>query len=162
KANFDIWEDSASPGWTKRLRDWLSHHSIIYQIVFHGPLQGLINGEAQIKNVWKNNSSATSLVIPEKNISEAFLPKGMLSRLDQENASIREGMLITFKLLKEMNDTCRENHIEFVVVVIPTKEMVFSDFLQHKPELPLSDVLDSLIANQQVAREKLFKFLGDS
>ena len=130
--------------------------------MFHGPLLGRFQGEVQIKNASRIYDSATSLIIPEKNICEAFLPKGILSRLDQENEFIREGMRITFKLFKEMNETCRQNNIEFVVTVIPTKEMVFSDFLEHKPELPLSDVLDKLIANERGAREKTFKFLSDS
>jgi lysophospholipase L1-like esterase len=61
-----------------------------------------------------------------------------------------------------MNETCRQNNIEFVVTVIPTKEMVFSDFLENKRELPLSDVLDKLIANERLARERTFKFFNDS
>ena len=49
-----------------------------------------------------------------------------------------------------------------MVVVIPIKEAVFSDYLEHNPKLPLHDVLDNLMANEPVARAKTFKFLSDS
>lgn len=163
KVSFDIWEAPASPSWQKKGRLWLSRHSVFYQLVFHGPLLGRFQGEVQIKNAPQlYYDSATSLSVPEKNILEAFLPKGILRRLDQSNPSVREGMRITFKLLKEMNEICRQNHVQFVVAVIPTKEMVFSDYLERNSALPLSEVLDKLLANERLARERTFAFLAGS
>lgn len=162
KVNFDIWEAPASPTWHKKIRIWLSGHSVIYKLVFHGPLLGRLKGEAQIKNASRLYDSATTLIVPEKNIREAFLPKNILRNLDQENENIKEGMRITFRLLKEMNEACLQNNIQFLVVVIPTKETVFSEYLEHNSKLPLSDVIDKLLANERIAREKLFKFFGDS
>jgi len=63
--------------------------------------------------------------IPDNHILEAFRPKAVLFGLDQDNPNVREGMRITFELLKQMNEICRQNHVQFVVVVVPTKEMVF-------------------------------------
>jgi hypothetical protein len=165
KADFDIWEvpsNDAWHTWNKPLRLWLSRHSVIYQLVVHGPLLGRLNGETQIKHASQIYGSAVSLIIPEKHICEAFHPKGILRWLDQDQETVREGMRITFKLFKEMDETCRENNIQFIVLVIPTKEMVFSPYLEHNPKLPLSDVLDKLIANERLAREKVFKFFSDS
>ena len=71
-------------------------------------------------------------------------------------------MRITFKLLKEMNDICHQNHVQFLVVVIPTKEMVFSSYLEHNPQVSLGDVLDKLLANERLALAKTFQFLNDS
>jgi hypothetical protein len=86
----------------------------------------------------------------------------MLSRLDQDNPEILEGMRITFELIREMNETCQRQHIRFVVVVIPIKEEVFSDYLEHNPKLPLSDVLDKLLPNDRLARQRTFDFLTES
>jgi lysophospholipase L1-like esterase len=61
-----------------------------------------------------------------------------------------------------MNRTCRANNIEFLIAVIPTKEAVFADYLEHNSGLPLSDVLDKLIANERIAREKVFQFFNES
>jgi hypothetical protein len=162
KVKFDIWERPPARTWHKKVRVWLSRHSVLYQLTVHGPLLGRVQGEMQIKNAHRSGSGAVALEVPEKQILEAFLPKGILLRLDQESASVREGMRITFKLLAEMNETCRNNQIDFVVAVIPTKEMVFAEYLEQKPELPLSDTFDRLIANERIARDKTFEALRRS
>src|SRR5579872_683210 len=160
----DIWGPPApNPGWLKKSRMWLSWHSVIYQLVFHASLGGRLQGEAQIRNAAQlYPGSATSLIVPGKNILEAFRPKSMLSRLDQDNPDIREGMRITFTLIKEMNEVCQQHHIRFLVVVIPIKEEVFSDYLEHNPKLPLNDVVDKLLPNDRLARQKTFEFLSES
>jgi hypothetical protein len=161
--NFNIWENPPVPSWHKKIRVWLSQHSVVYQLLFHASLGGRVQGEMQISNASQlYPDQATSLIVPRDNILEAFRPKGMLSRLDQESPNVREGMRVTFRLLEEMNEICHQNHAQFLVVVIPTKEMVFSDYLEHNSKLPLSDVLDKLVANERLARERTFKFLTDS
>ena len=40
-------------------------------------------------------------------------------------------MRITFKLLAEMNEISRQNQAQFIVVIIPTKEMVFAEYLEY-------------------------------
>jgi hypothetical protein len=161
QVNANIWEVAQAAGWNRRFRTWLSRNSVVYKLVFHGPLLGRIKGNLQIENASRLYDSTATLIIKEKNISEAFLPKGILLRLDQEREGVREGMRITFKLLKEMDQLCRQNNIQFVVAVIPTKETVFSEYLEGK-KMPLSEVIDRLIANERKAREKVFKFLGES
>jgi hypothetical protein len=162
-ADFNIWQKPADTGWFKSARVWLSEHSIVYQLLFHGAWGGRIQGEAQIRNAAQlYPGEATSLSFPDKNILEAFRPKSMLVRLDQKSPGIQEGMRITFELIKQMNEICRQNNIQFVVVVIPIKEAVFSEYLEHNPKLPLTDVLDPLLVNERLAREKTFKFLDDA
>jgi hypothetical protein len=163
KADFDIWKAApAELSWHKKIRIWLSRHSLTYQLVFHGPLMGQVQGEAQIRHAAQLYDSATSLNIPEKNILEAFLPKMLLRNLDQKSPQVQEGMRITFELLKEMNEICHAHHVQFLVVVIPTKELVFSGYLQHKPSLPLGSVVDRLLVNERLAEQKMFRFLTDS
>jgi hypothetical protein len=86
----------------------------------------------------------------------------MLRVLDQNDADIREGMRITFDLIVKMTEVCRRNDIEFVVLVIPTKEMVFAEYLEQKPQLSLSNVIDQLLANERQARKETFEFLVNS
>ena len=162
QVDFDIWERPRPESWHKQVRVWLSRHSVLYQLVFHGPLLGRLQGEFQIRNADRISASVTTIVVPEKKIFEAFRPEGMLRILDQENPSVREGMRITFKLLAEMNEISRKHGIGFLVVVIPTKEMVFADYLEHKPGLHLGDVVDKLLGHERLARERTFKFLKES
>jgi hypothetical protein len=162
-ADVDTWDSPVNPSWSKNVRTWLSRHSVLYELVFHAGIGGRVQGEFQIRNAAQLYPGvATSLVVPEKNILEAFRPKNMLSRLDQENPNVREGMRITFELLREMSELCRQKQVDFLVVVIPTKEMVFSNYVEHNSKLPLSEVLDRLAVNEQLARERTFSFLSVS
>jgi hypothetical protein len=163
KVEANIWEAPPNDTRVKRIRVWLSRHSVIYQLAFHVGFGGRVKGEIQIKNAAELYPGyATSLVVPEKNILEAFRPKGVLFGLDEENPNVREGMRITFELLKEMNEICQQNHMQFLVVVIPTKEMVFSDYLEHDEKLPLDDVIDKLLVNERLALAQTFKFMTDN
>ena len=162
KVDVDIWQHEADPTWHKRIRVWLSRHSVVYKLLFHTSLLARIKGDVQIENASRLYDSATALIVKDKNIREAFLPKGILNRVDQANPGVQEGMRITFKLLDEMNRICREHNIAFVVAVIPTKETVFADYLERDKTLPLSDVMDKIIVNERVARGRLFQFFNES
>jgi hypothetical protein len=61
-----------------------------------------------------------------------------------------------------MNETSRKNGIKFLVAVIPTKEMVFSDDLERDSKFPRRDVVDRLLASERLARERTFAFFTDS
>jgi lysophospholipase L1-like esterase len=41
--------------------------------------------------------------VPEKHVREAFVPAAGLRGLDPELTSVREGMRLTFQLLRDMN-----------------------------------------------------------
>jgi len=165
KIDFDVWNvgDEPPPTRQKRIRIWLSQHSVLYQLVVHTGLGNRLNGELQIRNAPELYPGlATSLIIPEKHIEEAFQPTVNLHGLDQNRESVHEGMRVTFELLKEMDEICRKNNIQFVVVVIPTKEMVFSEYLEHNHKIALSDVVDRLLVNESLALDRTFKFLTDA
>src|SRR5215831_20557063 len=40
QVDFDIWQAPPAPTSSKRMRLWLSRHSVLYQLVVHGPLTG--------------------------------------------------------------------------------------------------------------------------
>jgi len=165
KVNFDTWDtnDLGTQSWHKHIRVWLSQHSVAYQLIVHNGIGDRLKGKVQVRNAAQlYPGMATSLIMPEKHIEEAFQPVGNLHNLDQSRESVREGMRITFELLKEMDEICRKNHIQFVVVVIPTKEMAFAEYLEHGSTIPLSDVVDRLLVNERLAQEQTFKFLNDA
>ena len=159
EVKYDIWQPEDESGFAKGLRVWLSRHSVIYKLVFHGPLAAMVQGQVQIANAAEIYDEATVLNIPEKNITEAFLPTGIAKRLNQEDPSVQEGMRITFLLLKEMNEKCRAAGCELMVTVIPTKEMVFAEYFAQSPKVPLAELVAGLLRNETIAREKVFGFL---
>lgn len=162
KVDVDIWKHPPDRRWYGGIRNWLSRHSVVYKLVFHGLLLGGLKGDIQIQNASRLYDSVATLIVKDRNICEAFLPKGILGRIDQSNPAVQEGMRITFKLLGEMNRTCQTNNVAFVVAIIPAKETVFADYLEHNSALPLNGVIDKLIANQRIARGKLVEFLNES
>lgn len=159
EVKYDIWQPESESGFAKPLRVWLSRHSVIYKLVFHGPLAGLIRGQLLVTKAAEIYDDATVLDIPEKNIAEAFLPTGIAKRGNQDDPSVLEGMRITFELLKQMNEKCHAAGCELMVTVIPTKEMVFAEYFAQSPKIPLADVVAGLLRNETIAREKVFGFL---
>src|SRR5215831_4329229 len=128
KVEANIWEGPSTDTGSRKIRVWLSRHSLIYQLAFHVGFGGRVKGKIQIKNAAELYPGyATSLNLPDKHILEAFRPRAVLFGLDQDNSNVKEGMRITFELLKQTKELCQKNNIEFLVVVIPTKETVFSD-----------------------------------
>jgi hypothetical protein len=159
----DIWHTPDDAVWFKTIRVWLSQNSVIYQIVVHGPVLGRIKGNIRIGNASRQQDElATTLILEEENIREAFRPTGIRDRLQQNKDSIREGMRITLSLLKDMNEKCRANDSRFVVVIIPTKEMVFEEYLERNSKIHLGAVIDELLLDERNARKKLFEFFRQS
>jgi hypothetical protein len=157
---WDIWEQPSRESWHKKARTWLSSHSVVYRLIVHG-LMGRVKAVYQVRNATRLYGPTPTLDIKDKSLLEAFQPKNILLGLDQADQKVQEGMRISFRLLREMNEACRSRGIRFIVVVIPTKESVFSSYLEHAPSLPLGDIVDKLIANERAARDKLFAFLAD-
>jgi SGNH hydrolase-like domain, acetyltransferase AlgX len=163
QVDFNIWEtQQVSPSLSKAIRVWLSRHSVVYQLVFHGPLLGALQGEAQIRMASRLSEAASTLSVPEDGILEAFRPKGLLANLDQASVNVKEGMRISFLLLRQMKELCRQNNTGFIVVVIPTKEMVFADYLERRSDMPLGDVIGRLLTNERLARDQTFDALRQS
>jgi hypothetical protein len=164
----DIWKSTddgcavsacARP-WHRRVRTWLSRHSVVYQLVAHGPGLGAFKGALQIHlSARRADAGTTSLILSAAGIEEAFRPVGIRDRLDQRNAAVREGMRITFELLGQMATTCREHDCRLVVVLIPTKETVFAQFFGPDSHAPLRDVVSDLVTQEAQARSRLVQFL---
>jgi hypothetical protein len=146
--------------WHKRVRIWLSQHSILYRLLFHGLLQAL-KGRLQVEYAARFYESTTSLLLPEQNVREAFVPAFHLRGLDQDAPRVREGMRLTLELLKDMNALCARHQVRFLVAVVPTKETVFARHLEHNPGLGLSETVDAVIANERLARQALFAGLEE-
>ncbi|NOS80993.1 MAG: hypothetical protein HOP32_05360 [Nitrospira sp.] len=156
----DIWGPTESLVWGAGVRNWLSENSMVYRIVFHGPFLAMVKENIRFREASsQNDQNVTTLIIEDKNIREAFRPVGIANRLDQTSAKIKEGMRITFHLIKEMDKACKQEGCRLLVVIIPTKETVFSEYLESNPRIHLHEALDRLIANERSAKHTLIEFL---
>jgi hypothetical protein len=68
-------------------------------------------------------------------------------------------MRLTLELLTRMDHACREHGCQFVVVLIPTKETVFAEYLLRDPQLPLRQAVAELISNEAEARRRVVEYL---
>jgi hypothetical protein len=163
KVDGDIWGDNEPPGPFKVFRNWLSRNSMVYRIVVHGDAMRALKGRLQFGMAANAaDPSVTTFESTDKTIYEAFRPIRIAAGLDQSRAEVKEGMRITFHLLKEMDRVCREHGCELSVVIIPTKETVFAPYLQAVPQLHLKKEIDSIIMSEQLATSELQKFLDES
>ena len=158
----DIW-DPRETVWGFGLRNWLSLNSVMYRLVVHGPVVGWLKAQRRFKDAAEGRDPLTTAVIVEEPpIREAFRPIGVANSLDETNGAIREGMRITFQLLREMDQACRRAGCRFVIVIIPTKETVFARYLEANPRLHLHETIDRLLASERAARSALVRFLDEA
>jgi hypothetical protein len=158
----NIWGTAEAPGWSKSVRNWLSEHSLIYRLTVHGPLLAQAKANVEFQRASRGEDPATTVLeVPEQHIREAFRPAPIAMRLDQQSPAVREGMRITFRLLRDMNDACRKQGCRFGVVVIPTKEHVFAPYFQGR-SLHLQEQAEKVIANERLARTALFAALASA
>lgn len=159
-ANANIWEVATDGPWHQRFRRWLSRHSVVYQIVVHGPLLGGIKGAVQIGQAASRPDSFTTTLVDRKaGIEEAFRPGSIRTRVNPRSPEVREGMRITFELLRRMDLMAREAGAQLVVVIIPTKETVFADHLLNEPETHLRGVVDEVVTSERVVTRQLIEYL---
>ncbi|MGC4097228.1 MAG: hypothetical protein QM706_08945 [Nitrospira sp.] len=158
--NPDIWGGAEVSVRGAALRNWLSEHSIVYRLVFHGPLLSVVKEAIRFKQAsGEDDPYTTALIVADQDIREAFRPIGMAERLNQASGPVQEGMRITFDLLTAMDSACRQEGCKFIVVIIPTKETVFSEYIENNPKLHLHEVLDRVIVNERSARKALVNYL---
>jgi hypothetical protein len=159
--NADIWGVTAPPVWGADIRNWLSEHSMMYRLIVHGPLFARVKEAVRFEQVEaKSDPYTTALIMEDQNIQEAFRPIGMAERLDKNSGPVREGMRITFHLLKDMDRACAQAGCKFLAVIIPTKETVFAEYIAKSPQLHLRDALERVIVNERSAKADLVEFLS--
>jgi hypothetical protein len=162
RADANIWETAHDLTPLQRVRLWFSRHSVLYQVVVHGPVLGRLKGAVQVARAARGEDrGTTSLVDADAGIQEAFRPLGIRDRLDQRSPAVREGLRITLELLALMDRTCREHGCRLVVVLIPTKETVFAEHLLRAERLPLREAIAELVAHEAQASGRIRAFLDE-
>ena len=134
-----------------KLRKWLSQNSIIYRLFTYNLAENFRHLET--KYFHSADEAIVFLDDNENNIHTAFKPEIRYNAMNLEDVTIREGLEVSLELFAEMNAFCKENGIDFVVVLIPTKESVFSRYIEDKILLPHSDLLNQVMKNERKIKE---------
>jgi hypothetical protein len=67
----------------------------------------------------------------EHKISTGFTPLKRFTAMNLEDNKIQEGIRISLEILSKMNEIYQKNDIIFMVALIPTKESVYSVYLEN-------------------------------
>ena len=117
------------------LRDWLSHHSLLYSVLratvlprFAAEEQARMAQQAGRDTwmLWKDPADPV--------VRTSFKPKHRLSAIDLELAPVREGMQISQRAFVELKAEAQRQGIGLLTVLVPTKERAYCRYLAKSGE----------------------------
>lgn len=127
------------------IMSWLEHHSVLYSLAAYNFTEGvnrLLQGD---------NADVTVLRGSTHGISTWFKPAVRLSITDLDDSRLREGLMISLDLFTEMNTFCEERDTRFVILMIPTKESVYAQFIKQNQALHNYELLNRAISSEHRA-----------
>jgi len=137
--------------------DWLSGHSVLYRLVS----SSFVGDNLRQMRRMKRGEEIVMLEDEKTGINTGFTPDQRLRGLDLENARIKEGLQLSLEFFNRMNELARKNNIEFLVVIIPTKESVFAKYIEGNTALPASNKIDYLIGNERRVDTAVKTYFGE-
>ena len=113
------------------LRNWLSRHSMVYSVLRATVFQRLAVREREqmvrqsasdVQWAWSDPAQA--------DVRTVFTPKGRLTAIDLEIASVQEGVQITQRALAATQAEADKQGVKLLVLLIPTKERAYCAYLK--------------------------------
>jgi hypothetical protein len=130
------------------VRDWLARHSVIY-----GMTSIAVGARLRLAEVEASESDSIVIVEdPARGFRTGLTPQKRLAALDLSNQTIMEGLKITLEAIHGMMEVCKAAGIKLLVVLIPTKESVYSEHVLLKNDTDAA-VFSSLVINESWARQ---------
>jgi lysophospholipase L1-like esterase len=136
-------------GLINRILDWPPAHSVSYRIISSSFLGDEVR---QLRRIYRGEE-IIMFKNKENNIRTGFMPSMRLKVLNLDDSTVKEGLRISLELFSRMNELSKKRKIDFLVLLIPTKENVFSEYIEHNGELPSSNIIDKLISNERRVNE---------
>lgn len=131
------------------ITDWFAGHSVLYRIVTETYLGDMIRQ----RRMMDRGEGIVMFRDNEHGIDTGFTPETRLQGLDLTRPHLQEGLRLALGFFNRMNEVAGKNGIRFLVVMIPTKETVFADFIEGNDSLLGSPKIDRLIDNERQVNE---------
>lgn len=130
------------------LRNWLARHSVIYRVVTQSAFANPVR-RAEVANA---HADVFRIDVPG---GITFLTPGLRrAALDLADAKVQEGLSLTTQALAQIANLCSLHHVDLLVLLIPTKERVYSDrVLQGGGDLANSSFQDLVAFEEHVKRQ---------
>ena len=129
---------------------WFAENSVLYRVV----TASYLGDRMRQKMMLDRGEKITMLEAREYGIHTGFTPVRRLEALDMDKENIREGLALALGFLGHMNRLAEENGIRFLVVILPTKESVFGEFIEGNTALRYSGEIDRLLRNERRVSEE--------
>jgi hypothetical protein len=172
---YDFWKDWRSPGFEaadylhKRAGQiisfnrhpalgsvgwWFQNHSVLYNLASLSFVQ-LRKGHREDARL---NTKFSFVETNEAHYQIGFKAAHRLTESNYEDPNIKEGQRIAFRIISRMNDICMQRGINFVVLLIPIKEHIYSKYIDNSS----SDLLRQVVNNEIRLREMVVTFLEEN
>ncbi len=135
----------------KNLKNWLGQNCMIFRIAIRSGLGRIALFLEMKKDTPKKEIS--SIIDKKHNIYTSFIPQIRLPALDLDNPIIQEGLRLDLESFIKMNEFCEKENIQFLVALIPTKESVYSKYIENNTSINNSKIIDDLLANERRVNE---------
>lgn len=133
----------------KSIRDFLSEYSTVYKLIAN---VGVVNAQLILSKygIYEFPDEFTELLDEDDGIRTFLTPKKRLIALDRDDGKVERGFGEAMSVLGEMGAVCREQDIELLVLLIPTKETVYRRYVEkHRHALANVDLLEKLLADEE-------------
>ena len=141
-------EEDESRKFMGNMRNLLSHYSVLYRIITFN--LGDFARFLEIKFYYGNRHNISILDINKPKIHTGFSPISTFKAENLEDINVQEGINISLKLFIDMNSICKSNGIHFIVLLIPTKENVYSKYIKENKSLKNSDIIDNILNYESI------------
>ena len=123
------------------IRDWLAHHSIFYRAL-----------KQSFGYIFRYPESIDITIFEDKSskLRIDFTPSLRFGALNISDPKIKEGLRISLDCFLKMYNLCKINNIIFIVVLFPTKENVYSKYIENNKRLKNSNIINELLINENI------------
>jgi hypothetical protein len=140
-------------------RAWLSEHSVLYRLLVRFISDNL--AQVKMRYFYKRDTDVTILDDPAHGVKTGLTPATWLKALDLQDPRIMEGLRLTEAAFARMDSTCRAHGLRFTVLLIPTKECVYSPCMQPGTVANHWEILQHMLQAEGEVHDSLVAFLKE-
>jgi lysophospholipase L1-like esterase len=137
-------------------REWLSTHSVLYRLL----VRFIADNFAALKMRYFYSKDADVIILEDttRNVKTGLTPFTWFKALDLGDLRITEGLRLSETAFARMDSLCKTHEIRFVVLLIPTKESVYSPCISEGSISHHADTLTQMLDAEQQVRDSLTAF----
>ena len=151
-----------------KLRQWLRSKSYFYALLGDGTRKirealGLAETKEEKQRrieQWISSHPEEGYIYPDDKVKTILSPSYRLKTVDLSDPQTTEGWRLTQLMLKEMNSKINSYNKKFIIVIIPTKELVYGTFMKNK-DIIIPENLVEIISKEDNLKNAVLQFCSE-